>query len=255
MSVDRARCRAGLLLAVAAWLLDCGAEDGRVAPGWPDANLLVNPGFESGGAGWSTREQSPHWGRFLIVDRPVHAGERAVHLRLHHTPTLPARRVKVYGVLQELEPENIPEVVGGYYRVDRWEKSAPATDLYLQVVAIVWGEADARAVIPTGGRAPVSNHQLRYYLAGLEEAPFRLQNARAAFLTKGEPRLGVWQRFEIPLRDDFERLWGRVPRDFERLTILFEARWDNMPASSSVFADVYYDDLYVGPAAASAQGG
>jgi hypothetical protein len=29
------------------------------------------------------------------------------------------------------------------------------------------------------------------------------------------------------------------------LRLLFEARWDHLPAGASVSADVYYDDLYV----------
>jgi hypothetical protein len=238
------------LLPVLVGLLACGGEEptagGPPAPSWPGPNLLANPGFEAGREGWSFRDQSPHWGDFRIVGRPTHSGLAAAHLRLHHTPALPPRRAKVYGVVQELRPGRFPETLGGFYRVDGWEKSVEGTDLYLQLVVIVWGDPTTAERMAKPGRA-VSNYQLRYYLAGLEEPPFRLANARVAFVRRGPPPLGVWQRFEVPLRADFERLWGGVPQEFDHLSVLFEARWDNMPPRSGVRADVYYDDLYVGP--------
>jgi hypothetical protein len=55
----------------------------------------------------------------------------------------------------------------------------------------------------------------------------------------------VWTHFEVPLRADFERLWGVVPEGYDWLDILFEARWDHMPRGTGVRADVYYDDLYL----------
>lgn len=221
----------------------CGA-DGNPAPSgpsWPGENWLANPGFEQERSAWSYREQSPHWGDFRVVESPVHTGVRAVHLRLQHGSTLPRRPVKVYGVVQELAFNHLPDLLGGYYRVDRWERSASATDLYLQVVVIAWPAASA-------GAAP-ENRQLRYYLAGLEQPPFLLSNAHIAFVSKGPPVLNRWQRFEISLRADFERLWGGAGEGYDKIEVLFEARWDNMPARSSVAADVYYDDLFVGNAA------
>jgi hypothetical protein len=204
---------------------------------WPGENLLRNPGFEGGREGWSIRDQSLHWGDFRVVDAPVRSGRGAVHLRLHHGATLPPRPVKVYGVVQELEPGRVPETVGGYYRVERWDRvPADATDLYLQVVVIAW--------LPE--TEPLANLQIRYYLTGLDEPPFRLGNARVVFVERGAPRLGEWRRFELPLRDDFERLWEHVPARAERFSVLFEARWDNMPWGHAVYADVYYDDLFVG---------
>jgi len=52
--------------------------------------------------------------------------------------------------------------------------------------------------------------------------------------------------FEIPLREEFERQWGGVPTGYDRLRLLFEARWDNRPAGSRIEADAYFDDLFVG---------
>ena len=139
---------------------------------------------------------------------------------------------------------------GGFYRVERWERGAEATDLYLQVVVVVWRpESDSE---PAGAR--LRNRQLRYYLAGLDEAPFQLANARVQFVTRADPVLGVWQRFELPVRADFERLWGSALPRIGRIELLFEARWDNMPAGSAVRADVYYDDLFAGQDAARPSG-
>lgn len=217
----------------------CGGETRSPSGGvWAGRNLLANPGFEQGRAGWSTRDQSPHWGDFRVVDSPVRSGQGAAHLRLYHGASLPRRPVKVYGVVQQLTGKRVPERVAGYYRVDRWEKSSDATDLYLQVVAVAWLAAEP-------GK-PQPNQQIRYYLTGLDEPPFQLRNARVEFVAKGAPVLGEWQRFEIPLRADFQRLWGGDPEGLSKIDLLFEARWDNMPPRSSVEADVYFDDLFVG---------
>ena len=116
----------------------------------------------------------------------------------------------------------------------------------LSVVVIVWSDPRIASIVrserPLGD---LRNYQVRYYLAGLAAPPFQLLNTRFAFVAKAPPKLGVWTHFEVPLRADFERLWGVVPQDYDRLRILFEARWDNMPEGSGVRADVYYDDLYL----------
>lgn len=251
----RSWLRAALLPFLLPWLA-CGAADtepaatspGRTAEPVPSSNRLANAGFEAGRESWAIRDRSRHWGDFRVVEAPVHSGRQSVHLRLYHGPTLPRRRAKVYGVVQELQAP-LPEVVSGWYRAERWEKTAAATDLYLQLVAIVWGDPRApERVAPEDPQRDVPNYQLRYYLAGLEKVPFRLSNARFAFVERGGPALGSWQHFEVRLREDFERLWGGPPGDFERLDLLFEARWDNMPPGGAVYADVYYDDLYAGEA-------
>jgi hypothetical protein len=212
------------------------------------ANLLRNPGFEAGRDGW-THMGTSAWGAFDIVSEPTHSGEAAAHLALRWESGRPGQPVKVYGVVQEPAPEEFPEVLAGWYRVGEWWKEAPETHLYVQVVVIVWDDpATAELVgVPSQGPSPIRNYQLRYYLAGLQEPPFRLRNARLAFVEKGPPRAGEWVRFELPLREDFRRLWGRVPSGYSSLRVLFEARWDGKPAGAGVRADVWYDDLYLGP--------
>lgn len=240
-----------LAVAVLMPLLGCAAASGsaerlpRLA-----ANLLANPGFESGADGWSYPETSPYWGPFAVVDAPVHAGRRAAHLELRSGPGSPPDGTRVFGVTQELRAGDVPDVVGGFYRVGSWEKGADVTHLYLQFVAIVWGDpATAALVTPENPESGIRNYQIRYYLAGVNTPPFRLRNAKLEFVTREPPRLDEWVYFEIPLRSDFERLWGRVPEDFERIHLLFEARWDNKPTGSRIHADVYFDDLFAGPLA------
>jgi hypothetical protein len=209
-------------------------------------NLLANPGFEAGREGWSYPTYSKYWKDFEIAEAGARTGQRAARLRLERDPSSRPRRTEISGVVQELRPEAFPERLGGWYRVQRWEKESEPTDLYLQVVVIVWDDPRIGTIVrPERPVKGLRNYQMRYYLAGLEEPPFRLVNARLEFVDKGPPKLGVWTHFEVPLRSDFERLWGVVPEGYDRLRILFEARWDNMPAEASVHADVYYDDLYL----------
>lgn len=212
----------------------------------PPGNQLVNPGFEQGRAGWSYRDQSPQWGDFSIVASPVHSGHAAAYLALRQAADAPLRQVRVHGVVQEISPATIPQRLGGFYRVDRWEKSTPGPDLYLQAVVIVWGDPRTPQIVnPIQPMAMLQNYQLRYYLAGLGTPAFRISNAKIEIVSGDPPKLSQWVPFEVPLRADFQRLWGVEPKDYQMLRIFFEARWDNMPAGGSLAADVYYDDLYV----------
>ena len=131
--------------------------------------------------------------------------------------------------------------------VESWQKDQPATDMYIQVVIIVWGDPRTpRLVGQVNPLAAKTNYQLRYYLDGLEKEPFLLRNAKVEFVKKGQPLVGEWVHFEVPLRADFHRLWGVVPTGYQKLGILFEARWDNKPEGSGCNAVIYYDDLFVG---------
>jgi hypothetical protein len=212
----------------------------------PLGNQLVNPGFEQGREGWSYRDQSPHWGDFSIVESPVHSGSRAAHLALRQSADAAPQEVKVHGVVQEISPASFPQRLGGFYRVERWEKSSPEIDLYMQAVVIVWGDPRTpRIVNPISPPVMLQNYQLRYYLAGVAGPAMRVANSKIEIVSRDAPPLGEWVAFDVPLRADFQRLWGVVPEGYEMLRLLFEARWDNLPAGGSVSVDVYYDDLYV----------
>jgi hypothetical protein len=175
---------------------------GRLVPPGFHTNLLENPGFEAGEAGWTYPVESDAWGHFEVVESPVHRGRRAAHLRLRAGPEDTTKTVWVLGVMQELRPERFPDVMGGFYRVEAWEKGDPRTLLYLQAVAIVWSD-EAGLVINRGrpSSSPIRNYQLRFYLAGVSEPPFRLGNSGFAFVSREPPRPGEWTYFEVPLRE------------------------------------------------------
>jgi hypothetical protein len=234
-----------VLLLAAAGCNGLLAPEPATPPGFHH-NLLENPGFEDGEAGWSYPLDSPFWGKFGVVESPVRSGRRAAHVRLRADREDRTRATWILGVMQEPAPERFPDVLGGYYRVETWDKGADVTDLYLQTVAIVWTRDAARIVDPQNPQGGLQNYQLRFYLAGISEPPFLLSNAKVSFAAKGGPELGRWIYFEIPLRKEFERQWGGVPAGYEKIRVLFEARWDNRPPGSRIEADAYFDDLFLG---------
>ena len=82
--------------------------------------------------------------------------------------------------------------------------------------------------------------------------PTFVQNARYVFITREPPKVGQWVHFERNISQDVQQLWGDVPVGFTNIRILFEVRWDNRsPSDGTSEGDVYYDDLYVGPAPGS----
>jgi hypothetical protein len=197
-------------------------------------NILANPGFEDGDEPWISLTEDTGFQR---TEERAHSGKASALLRMRDGPE--AEGSTVYYLVQEVTPTKFPEVVRGYYRVENWKKGT--LKQYLQFVVIAW-EPDN---FPTD--AP--NWQIRYPLAGIDSPPFLIGNAHFVFIGKEEPVEGEWVKFETNVEDDFERLWGQAPEGFEFLRILFEVRFDGaIAAGSSAEADVYYDDLYFGPA-------
>lgn len=235
--VPRPRTRPTLTLVTLLAVLGCDAAPVRT----PAPNLLADPGFEDGGGAWRLGSTPL---AFEIADTPVRSGLRAARLRLDHTARPLGRPVRVIGASQDLTPERLPERVGGFYRVERWENESPDTALYLQLVVTVWRDQRTPALAGTGD---VPNRQLRYFLAGVASPPYEIANARQTVVSGAPPATGVWVPFELPVREDFERLWGEAPRELAKVGVLFEARWDHREPEAVVDADVYYDDLYVVP--------
>jgi hypothetical protein len=217
-------------------------EDTPVASGHPggcldrepeeDQNLLANSSFEQGEEPWiSLAEDSG----FEVSEEQVHTGERSAWLRMRDSAG--AADHKVYYLVQEITPEEMPEVICGYYRVESWMKGS--RHQYLQAVAI--------AFKPTNFADIYANYQIRYLLAGADSPPFNIDNGKFVFVTREEPVTGEWVPFELHVKDDFKELWGSVPEGFESLRLLFEVRWDNKVAGESpAEADAFYDDLYAG---------
>ena len=235
----------GLLLLAAVVLAGaCGGAKTQPATTTPrqnvdfSADLFVNPSFEDGEQPWFSIPNDPGWGTpFQVSDAEAESGKHSAYLEMRAGTE--ATGAMVFGLVQEITPGQFPETLSGYYRVDDWVRGTDKQ--YIQFVVIVFGA--------TGLPGNYPNYQIRYPLAGIAEPPFDIVNARFLFVGKDQPVTGRWVYFERNIRDDFKQLWGAVPTSFQRIRILFETRYDDKTAGSGeVKADVFYDDLYVGPA-------
>jgi len=196
-------------------------------------NLFPNPGLEEGRDPWFSLKPPD----FLLTDDLAQSGSHSAHLPLQADQS--EVDAKIIYLVQEVSPKELPEVISGYYRVESWNRGTAKQ--YLQFVVIVRGADN----LPGG----YSNHQIRYLLAGIDSPPFAIGNAHFVFLSRDDAPQGQWVRFERNLRDDFARLWGAVPEGFENIRVLFEVRYDDKKVGEGpLSADVYYDDLYLGPA-------
>ena len=236
---------AGLALFTLAVACDEEAERPTAAPGAcvpqmpPEgqANLFHNPDFEAGGEPWCSLhlEETPP---FEVSQDFAHSGESSALLRMR-VPAEKGGKARVFYLVQEVISGQFPELISGYYRVENWTKGTPKQ--YLQFVVIAFDVPNLTPVYP--------NHQMRYPLAGISEEPFNIANAFFVFVGKEEPRTGEWVYFERNIKEDFQQSWGAAPAGFSKLRILFEVRYDDKEAGTApAEADVYYDDLYMGPA-------
>jgi len=185
--------------------------------------------------------QSLHLGEvspFEVSQDYAQSGESSALLRMR-VPAEEEGNAKVFYLVQEVIAEEFPDLMSGYYRVENWTKGTPKQ--YLQFVVVAFGVTNLPGGYP--------NHQMRYPLAGISEEPFAIANAFFVFIGKEEPRTGEWIYFERNLKEDFEQFWGAAPEGFSKIRVLFEVRYDDKEAGPVPSeADVYYDDLYMGPA-------
>ena len=234
---------AALLLAGGLALAACGGGDGGTPdePATPpfELNLFQNGSFEEGPAPWTSLD-TENWGPpFKVSSNQAHTGSNSALLQLRSEV---GGTGKVFGVVGELTQQEFPDVISGYYYVGRWEKGTPKQ--YLQFVVIVQGATNIPPSVADAG-----NHQIRYILAGVDRQPTFISNARYVMVSRDPPKVGEWVHFQHNIKEDFRQLWGEVPEGFTNLRILFETRWDDRVASDGPSAaDVYYDDLYIGPA-------
>jgi hypothetical protein len=217
--------------------LSCAGTPG---PGAGTGNVFANPGFEEGEDPWISLTTEAWGSPFSVSQAQAQDGSSSALLELRSEL---GGAAKVWGVVQEVSPGDLPEVVSGHYYVDRWEKGTPKQ--YLQLVVIV---NDAANIPSDVAALRANNYQIRYLLAGAAEQPTNIANARYVFVSREEPATGQWVRFERNIRQDFCDLWGAIPRGFSSVRILFEVRYDDRPADAAAAADVYYDNLYLGPA-------
>lgn len=199
----------------------------------PTDNVFANPGFEDGSAPWCFLKPPP----FIRSEDVAQSGSASARLPLRAEESEEGNKI-VY-LVQEIEPQEWPELLSGHYRVENWNKGTEKQ--YLQFVVIVFGADN----LPGG----FSNHQIRYLLAGIDSPPFAIANAHFAFLSRHDPPIDEWVPFERNVAEDFEDLWGAIPQDFDYIRVLFEVRYDDKAVGEGPLgADVYYDDLYFGPA-------
>jgi len=208
------------------------------APIEGQANVFHNSGFEAGEDPWGTAHPGQPTTKFQVSGNYAQSGESSALLRMR-VPAEEEGKAKVFYLVQEVTPEEFPELISGYYWVENWTRGTPKQ--YLQFVVVVFDVTN----LPGG----YSNHQIRYPLAGISEEPFPIANAYFVFLSKEDPRTGEWVYFERNIKQDFEALWGAAPEGFSKMRLLFEVRYDEKQAGPApANADVYYDDLYMGPA-------
>lgn len=234
-----------LLLLVVAAAAACGDDDNGDGIA-PDGGFS-NPSFEEDLTRPCVSDTLNCWFAlsppdFAVSNRTANSGLQSALLMLRETTA--SEEAKISYLVQEVVPDELPEIISGNYYVENWVKG---TDLqYLQFVVIVFGGGEDLAPCPGGGAC--SNYQIRYLLAGTDREPFEIANAEFVFITDAAPVEGEWIHFERNLRQDFIDLWGGLPSDFTKIRVLFEVRYDDKaPAEGPLEADVYYDDLYMGP--------
>ena len=199
----------------------------------PQGNLFGNPNFENGRDPWYSLKQPD----FILSGDQAQSGGHSALLQMRDT--VDETGAKVYYLVQEIQPQDFPEVLSGYYRVQNWKRGTAKQ--YMQFVVIAFDVKNLPENFP--------NHQIRYPLAGIDTQPFPIGNAKFVFISKDEPVQGEWVHFERNIKEDFQQLWGAAPQGFTKLRILFEVRYDDKVAGDGApEADVYYDDLYIGSA-------
>jgi hypothetical protein len=227
------------------------AANSRVPTPLLVGNQLRNPDFEAGVKGWDGGDNQGSVD-FEVVSEPVHSGRGAAHLVASWQPGDREHSVVVHNATQEISPPRFPDRIGGWYRVDRWEYAADEGALQLQLLIGSIGDPRTRELVrsndPDGPEVHprLNNFQLRYQLAGPTEAPESGGNIKFRVIGEGPPVLGSWVHFDLPIKSDFERLWGTLPANFQELRVMFIVRWDDKPEGAALQADVYYDDLFFG---------
>jgi hypothetical protein len=208
---------------------------GAYEPPAGSANVFGNPGLEEGNKYWFALHQQT----VETTTTVAHSGQASAYLNMRDAAE--ATGAKVYYLVQEVAPAEFPELISGYYRVDNWVRGTEKQ--YLQFVVIVFAPTNL------GGQYP--NYQIRYPLAGISQDPFPIANAFFVYLGREEPRQGEWVYFETNIKEDFQEKWKAVPEGYSKIRVLFEVRYDDKELGNASEADVYYDDLYMGPAGAN----
>lgn len=227
-----------------------------------NGNLLVNGSFEEPaeepaelnpdriGEWWSFEgPKRPYWRGFERTDEQAKDGDYSVKLTLDSDEN-PNTSALIVGAIQNLDIEAMPEELSGWVRVDDWKRGTMRQ--YVQIVVIVWNVTDN---FPP--EQPHKNYQVAYTFAGVEKPPLEISNRKFQLLNntiglandKGGVNEGEWFHFDLNPRQDFQRLWGVDPSDFQYIRVLYEVRYDGRDDKfeTDAKAKVYWDGLHFGP--------
>ena len=215
--------------------------DRTSAPVEEHTNILKNAGFEADTQEWKWLDWSKGWSAFELAHDHAYEGKASLYLpvRSDGRPTI------VWGAVQELTlDDDIPECVEGYYYVDQWQSGE--WKQYLQFVVIDLSHTLGEKM----GQA-----QLRYIVSGAVTPPLNISNAQYLFAETHRREIPVikrWTKFSVNPKEDFEKNWGYTPTKGAQLRLLFEARFDHhFKQANPALADVYFDNLYMGPKTAT----
>jgi hypothetical protein len=212
-----------------------GGDDG--GSGDNEDNLLSDGGFEDEADGWQARGAAP-----LTTMEQAAGGSASVVARIDPDAEFAASFSDI--IFQDLNADRLPDILSGDYYVEEWVEGAEAQ--YIDVTVILFGSGTDMPQCPGGGICP--NIQLRYVLAGVEEPPIDVENARFVLLGSGPPETGRWVHFETRVDEDFALHWSPVPRQIDSLRVLLEVRYDDRGLEGEPpAAEVYFDNLYFGP--------
>lgn len=200
------------------------------------ANLLVNGGFESGAEGW-TPIPAESSGPVDVTHTVAHDGKLSLALHLRGGGVAGAGRTT--GAGQPLNAQAFPEVISGFYRVDRWQSKAASQNVRF-VMSVRGGDFDNGPGV----------HQVRFVIAGSDAAATLLPEVTQVYLSRAAPPLRRWAYFGYPVKQAFIDRFGKAPTRWERIDVSVEAGYDGeLGGEPGVSADVFFDDLYAGPLA------
>jgi len=224
--------------ALAAVLTACGVL--KAPPALPTgspshSNVLVNGGFEAGADGWAP-VLAEAAGPVDVVDGSGHGGRRSLALRLSGNGT--AGTGRTIGATQTVNTEAFPEMVSGFYRVDRWQPNAASQNVRF-VVSVRGGDfGDGLGV-----------HVVRFIVAGSDAAAALLPGVAQTYLSRAAP-LRRWTYFGYPVKQAFADRFGKAPTRWDAMEISVEAGYDGETGGGpGAAAEVSFDDVYAGPLA------
>lgn len=201
-----------------------------------DTNLIANNGFEAGVAPWVAATLPNQPGKTpSISDGVAHAGTHSVELRL----TSSGEGSGVNAASQSVATKDFPEFFAGFYRIDDWQPHALFQYVYFSV-NVHGGEFSD----------PGQPHEVRF-LTGARIEPSLEPGVVYVFLSRDAPVVGKWTYFSYPVKTAFEH-FGALPAKWDSVDVSVGVRYDGQqPQDASSSADVFYDDLYLGPQASN----